>query len=73
MRVAIVGAGVSGISALWVGQAGSNYSAIRSQLKGPDQLLNEYSEHEVNIYEKNDYPGGHTNTQEFKRESVSCI
>ncbi|ORY32929.1 hypothetical protein BCR39DRAFT_522408 [Naematelia encephala] len=54
MRVAIVGSGVSGISALW--------------------LLNEYSEHEVNIYETNDYPGGHTNTVQFTREGKeSCM
>jgi hypothetical protein len=30
------------------------------------QLLNEHSEHEVNIYEKEDYPGGHTHTVEFE-------
>ncbi|WVW84255.1 hypothetical protein I302_106285 [Kwoniella bestiolae CBS 10118] len=48
MRIAIVGTGVSGISALW--------------------LLNEFSEHEVNIYEKDERPGGHTNTVEFRRE-----
>ncbi|KAK1923361.1 hypothetical protein DB88DRAFT_490915 [Papiliotrema laurentii] len=54
MRVAIVGAGVSGLSALW--------------------LLNEYSDHEVNIYEREDYPGGHTHTVEFKREGKeSCM
>ncbi|KAK4688090.1 uncharacterized protein P7C73_g2028, partial [Tremellales sp. Uapishka_1] len=48
MRVAIVGSGVSGLSALW--------------------LLNEYSDHQVNIYEKGDYVGGHTHTVEFSRE-----
>ena len=32
------------------------------------QLLNEYSDHQVNVYEKNDYPGGHTNTVEFSRK-----
>ncbi|WVQ99628.1 hypothetical protein IAU59_006765 [Kwoniella sp. CBS 9459] len=53
MRIAIVGTGVSGISALW--------------------LLNEFSEHEVNIYEKDGRPGGHTNTVEFKRDGKeSC-
>lgn len=36
------------------------------------QLLNEYSEHEVNMYEKNDYPGGHTHTVEFKRAYWTC-
>ncbi|WWC69966.1 uncharacterized protein I206_103910 [Kwoniella pini CBS 10737] len=53
MRIAIVGTGVSGISALW--------------------LLNEFSEHEVNIYEKDDRPGGHTNTVEFKREGKEPV
>lgn len=53
MRVAIVGSGVSGLSALW--------------------LLNEYSDHEVNIYEKADYPGGHTHTVTFNRDGKpSC-
>ncbi|WVR06843.1 hypothetical protein IAU60_003879 [Kwoniella sp. DSM 27419] len=53
MRVAVIGTGVSGISALW--------------------LLNEYSDHEVNIYEKDGRPGGHTNTVEFKRDGKeSC-
>ncbi|WRT66575.1 uncharacterized protein IL334_003534 [Kwoniella shivajii] len=53
MRIAIVGTGVSGISALW--------------------LLNEYSEHEVNIYEKDERPGGHTHTVEFERDGKeSC-
>ncbi|WWC61940.1 uncharacterized protein I303_104526 [Kwoniella dejecticola CBS 10117] len=53
MRIAIVGTGVSGISALW--------------------LLNEFSEHEVNIYEKDSRPGGHTNTVEFKREGKEPV
>ncbi|ORX35688.1 hypothetical protein BD324DRAFT_631180 [Kockovaella imperatae] len=37
-------------------------------------LLNEYSDHEVNVYEKNDYPGGHTHTVEFRRKGKeSCM
>ena len=37
------------------------------------QLLNEYSDHEVNIYEKDARLGGHTNTVEFKRKlSRTC-
>lgn len=63
MRVAIVGAGVSGLSALWVRES---HAARHSW-----QLLNEYSDHEVNIYEKEDYPGGHTHTVEFKRMSIA--
>ena len=37
-------------------------------LEADFQLLNEYSDHEVNIYEKDSRLGGHTNTVEFKRE-----
>jgi predicted NAD/FAD-binding protein len=64
MRIAIVGSGVSGISALWVSLS------PRNQLEqvADDQLLNEYSDHEVNIYEKDSRLGGHTNTVEFKRK-----
>lgn len=45
-RVAIVGGGVSGLSALW--------------------SLNEYSDHEVHLYESGKYIGGHTNTVRYK-------
>ena len=27
----------------------------------------------MNIYEKNDYPGGHTNTVEFRREPLMFV
>ena len=37
------------------------------------QLLNEYSDHEVNIYEKDSRLGGHTNTVEFKRELLCSM
>jgi hypothetical protein len=30
--------------------------------------LNEYSDHEVNVYEAGDWVGGHTHTVEFERE-----
>lgn len=45
MKVAIVGSGVSGLSAAW--------------------LLNEHSDHEVTLYEKNGTVGGHTNTIDY--------
>lgn len=32
------------------------------------QLLNDHSEHEVDLYESADYIGGHTHTVQFKRE-----
>ncbi|CAK5263045.1 unnamed protein product [Mycena citricolor] len=54
MKIAIVGSGVSGLSATW--------------------LLNEYSDHEVHLYEADDRPGGHANTVMFappgKKEGV---
>ncbi|PLW58729.1 hypothetical protein PCANC_00344 [Puccinia coronata f. sp. avenae] len=46
MRVAVVGGGISGLTAVW--------------------LLNEYSEHDVDLFEANEYVGGHTNTVAFK-------
>jgi predicted NAD/FAD-binding protein len=63
MRVAVVGSGVTGLAATWV-------SSCRRPLiwaTQPDhslisQLLNEYSEHEVHLYEADDRPGGHANT-----------
>ncbi|RUP45987.1 FAD/NAD(P)-binding domain-containing protein [Jimgerdemannia flammicorona] len=45
MKIAIVGSGVSGLSAAW--------------------LLSEHSAHEVHIFEKNDYIGGHTHTIDY--------
>ncbi|CAO1635858.1 unnamed protein product [Parajaminaea phylloscopi] len=42
MKVAVIGGGVSGISAIWA--------------------LNEFSDHEVHLFESGAYIGGHTNT-----------
>ncbi|WWC85488.1 uncharacterized protein L201_000352 [Kwoniella dendrophila CBS 6074] len=47
MKVAIIGGGVAGLSALWE--------------------LNQNSDHEVHIYEKADWWGGHAHTVEFQR------
>lgn len=47
-RVAVVGSGVSGLSASWA--------------------LNEFSDHEVVLFESNDYIGGHTNTVQFSKD-----
>jgi predicted NAD/FAD-binding protein len=47
MRIAVVGGGVSGVSASWA--------------------LNEYSKHEVHLFESGDYIGGHTNTVLFRK------
>jgi hypothetical protein len=43
-----------------VAVVGSGVSGI-----GAVWALNEYSEHEVHLFEANDYLGGHTNTVEF--------
>ncbi|KAL1921234.1 uncharacterized protein VTP21DRAFT_10950 [Calcarisporiella thermophila] len=45
MKIAIVGSGISGLSAAW--------------------LLAEHSPHQVTLYEKNDYLGGHTHTIDY--------
>lgn len=37
------------------------------------QLLNEFSEHEVDLYESADYIGGHTHTVNYKSESPSLL
>ncbi|KAI7958883.1 hypothetical protein MJO28_002674 [Puccinia striiformis f. sp. tritici] len=50
MKVAVVGGGISGLTAVW--------------------LLNEYSEHEVDLFEANKYVGGHTNTVVYKGTPV---
>ncbi|RXK40719.1 hypothetical protein M231_01971 [Tremella mesenterica] len=53
MKVAIVGSGVAGLSALW--------------------MLNEYSEHEVHIFDKEDWAGGHAHTVDYQSERfASC-
>ncbi|MEM9304700.1 MAG: FAD-dependent oxidoreductase [Pseudomonadota bacterium] len=49
MRIAIIGAGISGLTAAW--------------------LLRH--EHHVEIFEANDYPGGHTDTHEFEIDGRS--
>lgn len=47
MKVAVIGGGVAGVSAVWA--------------------LNEHSNHEVHLFESNDYVGGHTNTVLFQK------
>ncbi|WVR03214.1 hypothetical protein IAU60_000205 [Kwoniella sp. DSM 27419] len=47
MKIAIIGGGVSGLSALWV--------------------LDGHTDHEVHIYEKADWWGGHAHTVEFQQ------
>lgn len=43
-----------------VAVVGSGVSGI-----GAVWALNEHSDHEVHVFEANDYPGGHTHTVEF--------
>ncbi|OAV95605.1 hypothetical protein PTTG_06277 [Puccinia triticina 1-1 BBBD Race 1] len=50
MKVAVVGGGISGLTAVW--------------------LLNEYSDHDVDLFEANEYVGGHTNTVTYKDTPV---
>lgn len=63
MKVAVVGSGVSGLAATWVSRVPTY---IRGMLThGVRQLLNEYSDHEVHLYEADVRPGGHANTVSF--------
>lgn len=62
MKVAVVGSGVSGLAATWVGAQQSYF--FESWLKFR-QLLNEYSGHQVHLYEADSRPGGHANTVRF--------
>lgn len=88
MRIAVVGSGVAGLSATWVSQAGrcasslvvdrgrTNVELISSSSLLSSvwlaQLLNEHSEHEVDLIEAGDYIGGHTHTVDYKRESADA-
>jgi protoporphyrinogen oxidase len=62
MRVAVVGSGVTGLAATWVRVFGSPCHARPLDDSPTIQLLNEYSPHEVHLYEADDRPGGHANT-----------
>ncbi len=51
MRIAVIGTGISGLSAAW--------------------LLARFGGHSVQLFEKNDYPGGHTNTVDVTLEGIT--
>lgn len=51
MRIAVVGTGISGLSAAW--------------------LLARFGGHSVQLFEKNHYPGGHTNTVDVTLEGTT--
>jgi predicted NAD/FAD-binding protein len=63
MKVAVVGSGVSGLASTWV-SAISRF-LITSPKLTTYQLLNEYSKHEVHLYEADNRPGGHVDTIQF--------
>ena len=62
MRVAVVGSGVTGLAATWVRFPSFSRHDATSLYRILSQLLNEYSPHEVHLYEADDRPGGHANT-----------
>ncbi len=65
MKIAVVGSGVSGLAATWVSRHTSwQVNAYGLNLQ---QLLNEFSDHEVHLYEADSRPGGHANTVNFKQ------
>ncbi|PSR70462.1 hypothetical protein PHLCEN_2v13613 [Hermanssonia centrifuga] len=65
MKIAVVGSGVSGLAATWVSRHTSwQVNAYGLNLQ---QLLNEFSDHEVHLYEADSRPGGHANTVSFKQ------
>jgi predicted NAD/FAD-binding protein len=74
MRIAIVGSGVSGLAATWVRLTRLWRRASHLNVfDRPFQALNEFSDHEVNLYEAGDYVGGHTHTVTFERGSCGAV
>ncbi len=67
MKVAVVGSGVSGLAATWVGVLLllTSYAHVFSPTTA--QLLNEYTDHEVHLFEADSRPGGHANTVTLNR------
>ena len=67
MRVAVVGSGVSGLGATWVGDSLHLNFLSCLRLLAHIQLLNEYTDHEVHLFEADSRPGGHANTVTLER------
>lgn len=74
MKIAVVGSGVAGLGAVWV-RVDENLVDVSSSLSVYLSItglkaLNEYSEHEVHLFEADERPGGHANTVEYTSPST---
>lgn len=81
MKIAVVGSGVSGLGAVWVNTRLRVFPSVILNILmwsltcnnfGLDlvQALNEYSDHEVHLFEADDRPGGHANTVEYTSKAT---